>query len=230
MAEHTGADDAEVGIEEEVKDFAARFARLVVSRAFREGGGGVSEAEVATALPVAPARATPRSRRPTGSSVSGDAGSSRHIGGGLSSRGGGGGGWDALSMYAAEAELSLRGAQRLGAQLEEHAGVLQSRVLPALLDNARQLHALYVAIDRVAEEVLPHVDATVSRMEKAVYDLEELRKEQVDTRSPQGSFGLGLALGAGLWSPQKTDEGVAIPEVFDTDKVFRVEEGGLAPL
>lgn len=230
MAEHAGAagaDDAEIEIEEEVKDFAARFARLVVSRAFRDGGGGVASEAV-------PAPATPGLRRPTGGSVSGDIGSTSHGGGTSSSRGGagagGGGRQDALSLYAAEAELSLRGAQRLGAQLEEDAGVLRSRVFPALLDNARQLHALYVAIDRVAEEVLPQVDATVKRMEKAVYDLEELRKEQVDTRSAQGSFGLGLALGAGLWSPRTRDEGVPVPEVFDTNKVFRVEEGGLAPL
>lgn len=228
MAEHAGAagaNDAAIEIEEEVKDFAARFAHLVVSRAFREGGGGTSE--------PAPAPATPGSQHPTGGIVSSDIGSSSH--GGLSwLRGGGAGaggdGRDALSLYAAEAELSLRGAQRLGAQLEEDAGVLRSRIFPALLDNARKLHALYVAIDRVTEEVLPQVEATVKRMEKAVYDLEELRKEQVDTRSPQGSFGLGLALGAGLWSPQTRDEGVDVPEVFDTDNIFKVEEGGLAPL
>ncbi|CAN0545340.1 unnamed protein product [Ectocarpus sp. 12 AP-2014] len=108
--------------------------------------------------------------------------------------------------------------------------MLRSKVFPALLENARKLHALYVAIDRVTEEVMPEVDATVKRMEKAVYDLEEMRKEQVDTRAPQGSFGLGLALGAGLWFPQMKEKGVTVPEVFDTDKLFRVEEGGLAPL
>lgn len=72
------------------------------------------------------------------------------------------------------------------------------------------------------------VDATIKRMEKAVYDLEELRKEQVDTGAPHGSFGLGVALGAGLWFPQTRV--AVVPEVFDTDKVFRVQEGGLAPL
>lgn len=65
-------------------------------------------------------------------------------------------------------------------------------------------------------------------MERAVYDLEELRKEQVDTGAPHGSFGLGVALGAGLWFPQTRV--AVVPEVFDTDKIFRVQEGGLAPL
>jgi len=133
-------------------------------------------------------------------------------------------------VYAAEAEVSLRGSQRLAAQLEGDADVLRSRVFPALLDNARRLHALYVAIDRAAEEVMPRVEATVKLMEKAVYDLEEFRKEQVDTRAPHGSYGLGVALGAGLWFPQTTENGVAVPEIFDTDELFEVKEGGLAPL
>ena len=63
----------------------------------------------------------------------------------------------ALGSYVAEAELSLRGSQRLGAQLEKDAGMLRSKVFPALLENARKLHALYVAIDRVTEEVMPEV-------------------------------------------------------------------------
>eukprot|EP00752_Nemacystus_decipiens_P003148 g2915.t1 len=221
-AEHatTAADDAETEIEEEVKDFAARLAHLVVSRAFREeAAGGAGRADEGPS----------RQQAGVGAAGGGDDGGTNSAGSPPSSRGGGGS-RNALSLYTAEAELSLRGSQRLGAQLEEDAGVLRSRIFPALLENARQLHALYVAIDRVAEEVMPEVDATVERMEKAVYDLEELRKEQVDTRAPQGSFGLGVALGAGLWFPQAREDGVAVPEVFDTDEIFRVEEGGLAPL
>ncbi|CAM9559647.1 unnamed protein product [Ectocarpus sp. 12 AP-2014] len=231
---HALADDGEVGIEEEVRDFAARFARLVVSRAFREGGGaaaadsgGGSGSEGGVSATTAAAAST--TSRPGGAAAataaSGDSG--RNPGGSSSLRPGE---RSALGSYVAEAELSLRGSQRLGAQLEKDAGMLRSKVLPALLQNARKLHALYVAIDRVTEEVMPEVDATVTRMEKAVYDLEEMRKEQVDTRAPQGSFGLGLALGAGLWFPQMKEKGVTVPEVFDTDELFRVEEGGLAPL
>lgn len=222
--EHAATDDAETyDIEEEVKDFAARLARLVVSRAFREGsaGGGAGGAG------EGPSRQQAGAGAGAGAGGGGDDGGTTNPAGLLPSRGGG---RSALSLYTAEAELSLRGSQRLGAQLEEDAGMLRSRVFPALLENAQQLHALYVAIDRVAEEVMPEVDATVKRMEKAVYDLEELRKEQVDTRAPHGSFGLGVALGAGLWFPQTREDGVALPEVFDTDEIFRVKEGGLAPL
>lgn len=228
-AEHAAlaaTDDPETDIEQEVKDFAARLARLVVTRAFREGS-----ASGAAAAATAEEAGYSRQR---GAGVRGDDGGSNtnldpDPAGLSSSRGGVG--RSALSLYTAEAELSLRGWQRLGAQLEEDAGALRLRVFPALLENARRLHALYVAIDRVGEEVMPEVDATVKRMEKAVYDLEELRKEQVDTRAPHGSFGLGVALGAGLWFPQtREDDGVAVPEVFDTDAIFRVNEGGLAPL
>lgn len=221
--EHAATDDAGADIEDEVKDFAARLARLVVSRAFRErsaggsvsggGGGGGAGGEGPS--------------RPVGVGEGGDGGSdpaellpSRGLSGGRS----------ALGMYSAEAELSLRGSQRLGAQLEEGADALRSKVFPALLENAQQLHALYMAIDRAAEEVMPEVEATVTRMEKAMYDLEELRKEQVDTRAPHGSFGLGVALGAGLWFPKARENGVTVPEVFDTDEIFRVKEGGLGPL
>ncbi|CAB1108354.1 unnamed protein product [Ectocarpus sp. CCAP 1310/34] len=222
---HAVADDGEVGIEEEVRDFAARFARLVVSRAFREGGGSGSEGG-GSATTAAAASTTPR---PAGAAAASAAGgdSGRNPGGSSSLRPGE---RSALGSYVAEAELSLRGSQRLGAQLEKDASMLRSKVFPALLENARKLHALYVAIDRMTEEVMPEVDATVKRMEKAVYDLEEMRKEQVDTRAPHGSFGLGLALGAGLWFPKMKEKGVTVPEVFDTDKLFRVEEGGLAPL
>eukprot|EP00903_Cladosiphon_okamuranus_P007564 g7338.t1 len=223
-AEHSAfaaTDEAETNIEEEVADFAARLARLVVTRAFREGSANAPAAAGGEAGPS----------RQAAAGVDDDLGSnpSPNPVGLPSSRGGGG--WSALSLFTAEAELSLRGSQRLGAQLEEDAGVLRSTVLPALLENARRLHALYVAIDRVGEEVMPEVDATVKRMEKAVYDLEELRKEQVDTRAPHGSFGLGVALGAGLWFPRtRENDGVAVPEVFDTDEIFRIKEGGLASL
>ncbi|CAM9153267.1 unnamed protein product [Ectocarpus sp. 4 AP-2014] len=230
---HALADDGEVEIEEEVRDFAARFARLVVSRAFREGGGaaaadgggGSGSEGGGSATTAAAASTTPRPGGAAAAAASGDSG--RNPGGSSSLRPGE---RSALGSYVAEAELSLRGSQRLGAQLEKDAGMLRSKVFPALLENARKLHALYVAIDRVTEEVMPEVDATVKRMEKAVYDLEEMRKEQIDTRAPQGSFGLGLALGAGLWFPQMKEKGVTVPEVFDTDRLFRVEEGGLAPL
>ncbi|CBJ30817.1 expressed unknown protein [Ectocarpus siliculosus] len=230
------ADDGEVGIEEEVRDFAARFARLVVSRSFREGGGaaaadggggGSGSEGGGSATTAAAASATPRPGGAAAAAAAASGDSGRNPGGSSSLRPGE---RSALGSYVAEAELSLRGSQRLGAQLEKDAGMLRSKVFPALLENARKLHALYVAIDRVTEEVMPEVDATVKRMEKAVYDLEEMRKEQVDTRAPQGSFGLGLALGAGLWFPQMKEKGVTVPEVFDTDKLFRVEEGGLAPL
>ncbi|CAN0443130.1 unnamed protein product, partial [Hapterophycus canaliculatus] len=184
-------EDVEVEVEEEVRDFAARFARLVVNRAFRGD-------DVLGATKALSGAATPR-RSPggaaaaaAGTSIADNSNSNSKIGGGSSGGGGrissgssrgivGGRNPTALGAYTAEAELSLRGSQRLGAQLEKDAGMLRSRVFPALLENARQLHALYVAIDRLAEEVMPEVDATIKRMERAVYDLEELRKEQVDT-------------------------------------------------
>lgn len=186
-------------IEEEVRDFARRFSRLVISRAFREGRAAAD----GTARPAGdgnkPADATTLGR-------------------------------NALTLATLEAELSLRGSQRLGVQLQDDADVLRARVLPSMRENARQLHALYVAIDRVTDEVMPKIEKTVKLMEKAVYDLEEMRKEQVDTRGPHGSYGLGLALGAGLWAPRSAENDMSFPEVFDTDTIFRVEEGGLAPL
>ena len=202
MQDAAPEDASQSEIEEEVRDFARRFARLAVSRAFRKDG------------------------------VAGD---------GLPSRLGGSGsrtasstptqrGREALTFTTTEAELSLRGAKRLGSQLEQDADALRSRVLPSLRENARQLHALYIAIDRVADEILPEIDDGVKRMEKAVYELEAMRKEQVDTRGPHGSYGLGLALGAGLWASRARENGVPIPEVFDTNEIFEVEEGGLAPL
>lgn len=184
-----GCSEGETEMEEEVRDFADRFARLVVSRAFREEGAAEDGAR---------------------QGVEDD----RKV----------------LNMSAKEAELSLRGSQRLGIQLKDDVDELRTRLIPSLRDNARQLHALYIAIDRVSEEVMPQIHGVVKRMEKAIYDLEEMRKEQVDTRGPHGSFGLGLAVGAGLWAPKIVETGVHIPEVFDTDEVFRVEEGGLAPL
>lgn len=191
-------------VEEEVRDFARRFARLAISRAFREN------------------------------SVAGDGLSSRSGGSGNSSRAADSTstrkGREALTITTTEAELSLRGAQRLGSQLQEDADALRSRVLPSLREHARQLHALYIAIDRVADEILPEIDDGVKRMEKAVYELEEMRKEQVDIRGPHGSYGLGLALGAGLWASRARVDGVPVPEVFDTNDIFEVEEGGLAPI
>lgn len=202
MQDAAPEDASRLEIEEEVRDFARRFARLAVSRAFREDG------------------------------VAGDALPSRSGGGGSRSAGSTptARGRDPLTLATTEAELSLRGAQRLGSQLQEDADALRSRVLPSLRENARQLHALYIAIDRVADEILPEIDAGVKRMEKAVYELEEMRKEQVDIRGPQGSYGLGLALGAGLWASRARKNGVPVPEVFDTNEIFDVEEGGLAPL
>ncbi|CAM9728428.1 unnamed protein product [Laminaria digitata] len=202
MQDAAPEDASRLEIEEEVRDFARRFARLAVSRAFREDG------------------------------VAGDALPSRSGGGGSRSAGSTptARGRDPLTLTTTEAELSLRGAQRLGSQLQEDADALRSRVLPSLRENARQLHALYIAIDRVADEILPEIDAGVKRMEKAVYELEEMRKEQVDIRGPQGSYGLGLALGAGLWASRARKNGVPVPEVFDTNEIFDVEEGGLAPL
>lgn len=195
MAEATPEGVSE--IEEEVRDFANRFARLIVSRAFREGG------------------------------ATSEGSGSRH---GSDGKGATMRGRSALTLSTAEAELSLRGSQRLGAQLQDDADALRSRVLPSLRENARKLHALYVAIDRVTDEVMPEIEEAVKRMEKAVYDLEEMRKDQVDTRGPQGSYGLGLALGAGFWGSNAGGRDVSIPEAFDTNKIFRVEEGGLAPL
>lgn len=188
-------------IEEEVRDFSKRFARLVVSRAFREDGTGGS----------LDTKATPGDGQP------------RHADATTRGR-------NALVLSTLEAEMSLRGSQRLASQLQDDAGSLRSRVLPSLRMNARHLHALYVAIDRVTDHVMPEIEDAVARMEKAAYDLEEMRKEQVDTRIPQVSYGLGSPWGAGLWSPRNREDAVSIPEVFDTKKIFRVAEGGLAPL
>lgn len=190
-------------VEEEVRDFSKRFARLVVSRAFREGGAGASL------------------------DAKGTAGDGQHQlhGTDATTRG-----RSALELSTLEAEMSLRGSQRLASQLQDDADALRFRVLPSLKENARHLHALYVAIDRVSDDVMPEIEEVVARMEKASYDLEEMRKEQVDTRIPQMSYGLGSPWGAGLWSPRNREAAVSIPEVFDTKRVFRVAEGGLAPL
>lgn len=189
-------------IEEEVRDFSKRFARLVVSRAFREGGTGGSLDTKATPGDGQPRHAIDATTR----------------------------GRNALVLSTLEAEMSLRGSQRLASQLQDDADLLRFRVLPSLRENARHLHALYVAIDRVTDHVMPEIEDAVARMEKAAYDLEEMRKEQVDTRIPQMSYGLGSPWGAGLWSPRNREAAVSIPEVFDTNKLFRVAEGGLAPL
>ncbi|CAN0242820.1 unnamed protein product [Ascophyllum nodosum] len=188
-------------IEEEVRDFSRRFSRLVMNRAFREDGAATESG-------------------PRAGGVGNTVGNT-HVGGTPL-------GASALALSTFEAELSLRGSQRLGTQLQDDADTLRSRVLPSLRENARKLHALYVAIDRMAKEVMPEMEDSVKRMEKAVYDLEEMRKEQVDTRGPRGSYGLGLALGAGLWATRARESDICIPEVFDTHKLFRVDEGGLA--
>lgn len=197
MSEAASSEDTSV-IEEEVRDFSRRFARLVISRAFRESGAAIEAGPQPRSSSNTHLDAMPR-------------------------------GTSALALSTFEAELSLRGSQRLGAQLQEDADALRSRVLPSLLENARQLHALYYAIDRMSKEVMPAMEESVKGMEKAVYDLEEMRKEQVDTRGPRGSYGLGLALGAGLWATRARESDTRIPDVFDTYDLFRVDEGGLAP-
>lgn len=199
--ETVSENETENETEEEVRDFARRFARLVITRAFREGGCAATGDRTL--------RAGSDSYVPADATTTGRS---------------------ALSLSIAEAEVSLRGSQRLGSQLESDAEELHSQVLPNMRENARQLQALYVAIDRVAEEVMPEIEKTVKRMEKAAYDLEGMRERQVDTRGNQGSYGLGLALGAGLWGPEIGESDLSLPDVFDTDTIFHAEEGGLAPL
>lgn len=190
-------------LDEEIRDFGRRFARLIVARGFRDsgavvegdalrgGGGDINCKPTLGAKGVVPI---------------------------------------ALDASVTEAEMSLRASQRLAAQLQVDADALRFRVLPSLRENARQLQALFVAIDRVSDEVVPEIEASVARMEKAMYQMEEMRKEQVETRSPHGSYGLGSPWGAGLWAPRNGESHVVLPEVFETDKVFRTEDGGLAPL
>lgn len=183
-------------IEEEVRDFAARFARLVINRAFRGddvlgtastalsgadprrtgGSGGGADVSAGAAGTGRRSGSSGASSADNSNKTSIDGSASGRLGGDRGDVDGGGKGGNrdrissvssrgsggirhatALGSYTAEAELSLRGSQRLGAQLERDAGMLRSKVFPALLENARQLHALYVAIDRVAEEVMPEV-------------------------------------------------------------------------
>lgn len=192
-------------LDEEILDFGRRFARLIVTRGFREGCPETDEA----------ARGADSNGASTSTSTSAGAGAVARFP-------------SALEASVIEAETSLRASQRLAVQLQDEADALRFRVLPSLRENASQLQALFVAIDRVSDQVLPEIDEAVTRMEKAMYRMEEMRKEQVETGSPHGSYGLGSPWGAGLWAPRKTK--VCLPEIFETNKIFHAEEGGLRPL
>lgn len=191
-------------LEEDIRDFGRRFARFLISRGFRGGDDAVE-----------------------GSSNLGAAEFSRSFSGDLASRGGV---RSSLEMSASDAETGLRASQRLAQQLQADADALRFRVLPSLRENARQLQALYLAIDRVSDEAIPQIEKAVARMERAMHQMEERRKEQVETGSFSGSYGLGSPWGAGLWVPPTGDRTVSLPEVYETNKVFHVEDGGLAPL
>lgn len=184
-------------LDEEIRDFGRRFARLVISRGFE---GTCTEAEGVGQ--VGDAKAAGFKSRPQ----------------------------SALDVTVADAESSLRASQRLAMQLEDDADALRFRVLPSLRENARQLQALFVAIDRVSDQVLPEIETAVAKMERAMYQMEEMRKEQVEIGSRHGSYGLGSPWGAGLWAPRTGGTNVSLPEVFETNKIFHLEGGGLRPL
>lgn len=192
-------------LEEEIHDFGRRFARFIISRGFADAGGaGIVD-------PSTTSRAGERGRV-----VSTDF-SSMNV-------------RSSLETSAADAEMELKASQRMAQQLQADSDAVRFRVLPSLRENARQLQSLFVAIDRLSDEVMPEIEESVSRMEKAMYQMEERRKEQVETRSLHGSYGLGSPWGAGLWVPPSGDRTVHLPDAYETNEVFCVEKGGLAPL
>lgn len=199
------ADVASAELEEEIRDFGRRFARFIITRGFgdADGAGGIDASN------------TPRAdERHRVASVD-------FAQGGIRS---------ALESSAADAEMELRASQRLALQLQADSDAVRFRVLPSLRENARQLRALFVAIDRLSDHVMPEIEETIAKMEKAMHQMEERRKEQVETRTWNGSYGLGSPWGAGLWVPPSGDRTVHLPEVYETNKILCVERGGLAPL
>ncbi|CAM9157993.1 unnamed protein product [Sphacelaria rigidula] len=193
-------------LEEEIHDFGRRFARFIISRGFADAdGAGIVD-------PSTTSRAGERSRV-----VSADFSSAMTV-------------RSSLEASAADAEMELKASQRMAQQLQADSDAVRFRVLPSLRENARQLQSLFVAIDKLSDEVMPEIEESVSRMEKAMHQMEERRKEQVETRSLHGSYGLGSPWGAGLWVPPSGDRTVHLPDAYETNKVFCVEKGGLAPL
>lgn len=198
------ADVASAELEEEIRDFGRRFARFIITRGFgdADGAGGVDAS-------------TPRpGERSRVLSVDSSQGGIR----------------SALETSAADAEMELRASRRLAQQLQADSDAVRLRVLPSLRENARQLQALFVAIDRLSDRLMPEIEEAIAKMEKAMHQMEERRKEQVETRTWSGSYGLGSPWGAGLWVPPSGDRTVHLPQVYETNKIFCVERGGLAPL
>lgn len=131
------------------------------------------------------------------------------------------GGQSSLDGLIQEAQARLKAAQTEAELLQEDAKEVCCSVYPTLRENARHMQALYMAIDRLNDHVVPTIEANIAKMERAMCELEEMRKAQADASSDaHGSFGLGSPWGAVFWSPKTAAEMQGIPEVFDTCGLF----------
>lgn len=101
-----------------------------------------------------------------------------------------------------------------------HMASLQRDVLPNLLANAKHLHSLYAAIDAMEAQVVPAVEASLTRMEAEAERLEKERaalEPSVATRIFASFFG-----SAATSEAAEAREPWSHPKVFDTEELLRI--------